>query len=392
MKTINWNLIVIVLLGFVCNTKLMAQSVPYKIAVFAPVYLDSAFDGNDVKPGNTLSKNILPGLDFYNGVMLAVDSLQNEGIQAEVYFYDLKNAGLPLHTILEQEPMQQVSLIIAAFNNIADIKTLAGFAAEKKIPLISSTLPNNGGVSGNPYFTVINPTLKTHCEELYKYLQRNFSTNTILFFKRKGAVENWILSAFSDIARNTPSLPLKMKTIELSDTFTVNQALQYLDSTRKNILICGSLNENFSIRLVKSVSLAAGYYNTTIVGMPNWDALRDLDKSDCKAVDIIYTTPYNFNRNDKTIIAVTNKYRTLLNGRPGDMVFKGYESMYHFTKLLEEHGKEMNYYLSEKKFKLFNDFDIRPVINKTNRLQTDYLENRKLYFIKKNSGQIKSIS
>jgi len=391
MKIITRNIIVLLLLGFVYNTKLMAQSVPYKIAVFAPVYLDSAFDGNDLKPGNTISKSIIPGLDFYNGVLLAIDSLQNEGIQAEVYFYDLKNTGLPLHTILSQESMQQISLIIAAFNNIADIKTLAGFAAEKKIPLISSTLPNNGGVTGNPYFTVVNPTLKTHCEELYKYLQRNFSTNNILFFKRKGAVENWILSAFSDIARNTPSLPLKMKTIELSDTFTVSQVLQYMDSTRKNILICGSLNENFSIRLVKSLSLAAGTYTATVMGMPNWDALKDLDKPDCKGVDIIYTTPYNFNRNDKTIIAITSKYKNLLNGRPGDMVFKGYESMYHFTKLLQEHGKEMNYYLSEKKFKLFNDFDIRPVINKANRLQTDYQENRKLYFIKKNSGQIKSI-
>ena len=164
-----------------------------------------------------------------------------------------------------------------------------------------------------------------------------------------------------------------------------------MDSTRKNILICGSLNENFSIRLVKSLSLAAGTYTATVMGMPNWDALKDLDKPDCKGVDIIYTTPYNFNRNDKTIIAITSKYKNLLNGRPGDMVFKGYESMYHFTKLLQEHGKEMNYYLSEKKFKLFNDFDIRPVINKANRLQTDYQENRKLYFIKKNSGQIKSI-
>ncbi|MFX7763894.1 hypothetical protein ABTK05_19745, partial [Acinetobacter baumannii] len=59
--------------------------------VFAPVYLDSAFDGNTYKLGNTnLPRHILPGLDFYNGIMLAVDSLNKENQPLDIYFYDTK--------------------------------------------------------------------------------------------------------------------------------------------------------------------------------------------------------------------------------------------------------------------------------------------------------------
>ena len=65
----------------------------YKIAVFTPLYIDSAFIGNDYKLGsNNLPKTILPGLEFYNGIMLAIDSLQTEHASLEVNVYDTKSS------------------------------------------------------------------------------------------------------------------------------------------------------------------------------------------------------------------------------------------------------------------------------------------------------------
>ncbi len=374
-------------------TKVSSQTSTLKVAVFAPVYLDSAFDGNNYKLGNnSLPKTILPGLDFYNGVSMAIDSLQSSGINAEVLFYDLKSNTAPLASVLQSEEMSSVSLIIASVNNNNDAKLLAGFASMKRVPLISSTFPNNGSISNNEYFIAINPALRTHCEEIYRFLQRNYSTGNILFFTRKGAVENWIQSTFSEIAKATPSVPLKIKTVELSDTFSIKQLATYLDSTKKNVLVCGSLNETFGVKMIKALSNISSTYTATIIGMPNWDGLKELDKPGCKGVDIIYSSPYNFNRQDKNVISITNKYKSVFNGRPSDMFFKGYESMFHFTHLLTEHSNtSIIYFLSEKKFKLFNDFDIRPTLNKTNKQRIDFFENRKLYFIKKNDGQIKTV-
>ncbi|MFX7870763.1 hypothetical protein ABTK02_22495, partial [Acinetobacter baumannii] len=79
-------------------------------------------------------------------------------------------------------------LIIASFTNRSELKTLTDYAAIYKIPLISATYPNDGGVSDNPYFILLNSTLRTHCKELYKYVQRNYATGNIVYFNRKGAV------------------------------------------------------------------------------------------------------------------------------------------------------------------------------------------------------------
>ncbi|MCX6205587.1 MAG: hypothetical protein NTZ19_04960 [Bacteroidetes bacterium] len=367
-----------------------AQHPVAKVAVFAPIYMDSAFSDNNYKLGNNISKNILPGLDFYNGVMLAVDSLNAEGVNAEVFFYDTKSSSEPIQKILEKPELAGLSLIIAFFNNRTEINPLADFAAIHQIPLISETYPNDGGVTENPYFVLINPTLKTHADAIYKYLQKNNATNNIVWVKRKGAMEDMIQSYFVENNKKTPALPLRMKTVELIDSFSTADLLSSLDSNRQNIIICGTLNEPFSISIIKTLS-ANKDYTTQVIGMPTWDGLKDLTKPELKGVDVIYSSPYNYSRTDKLGLTITTKYRNKFLSRPSDQVFKGYESVYHFTKLAIKHQANLIHNLSDKSFKLFNDFDIQPVKLKKESLQPDYLENRKLYFIKKVDGQIKSV-
>ena len=361
----------------------------YKIAVFSPIYLDSAFNGDTYKAGiNNLPKSVLPGLDFYNGVMMAIDSLQQEGINAEVFVYDTKSTSI--NSIIQKKELNDVSLIIASFTNRAEIKPLADFALIKKIPLISSTYPNDIGIKNNPYFVILNSTLRAHCEELYKHLQKYYATGNIVMFRKKGVVEDLIQSFFAESAKTTAAIPLKIKTVELSDTFNTRNVLFALDSTIKNIVICGTINEAFGLRLVRALSASPDYISIAI-GMPTWDGIKDLDKPDCKGVDIVYSTPYNFSRTDKTVNLFISNYKTKYSGRPSDMAFKGFESMYHFTKLLLVHDQNTINFLSDKNYKLFNDFDIRSVKSRSSN-NIDYLENRKLYFIKKADGTIKSVN
>ena len=71
--------VLVFLLIFICSKYVPAQGNKHRIAVFSPIYLDSAFNGNTFKLwGNYLPKNMLPGLEFYDGVMMAIDSLKSD--------------------------------------------------------------------------------------------------------------------------------------------------------------------------------------------------------------------------------------------------------------------------------------------------------------------------
>jgi hypothetical protein len=73
------------------------------------------------------------------------------------------------------------------------------------------------------------------------------------------------------------------------------------------------------------------------------------------------------------------------------MVFKGFEMTYHFAKLLIKHRNNLVNNLSDKSFTPFNQFMLEPIRLKSTSIKPDFLENRKLYFIKKQGGNVKSI-
>ncbi|WP_295233895.1 ABC transporter substrate-binding protein [Sediminibacterium sp.] len=368
------------------NGLLAQQPTPLKIAVFAPIYLDTVFNGSNYTLGNNnLPRTVLPGLDFYNGIQLAIDSLNAEGQSLTVLFYDSKSNTQSVKQLLSTEALQDVSMIIASFNNRNDIKPLADFALNKQIPLISMTYPNDGGVKANPYFALVNPTLTTHVEGIFKYLQKNYPTEPILYLKRQGGLEDMIEGLFKDLNKKTPGLPLKIKTVAATDSTNIASFNSVLDSTKINIIFCGSLNENFGMNLVKTTA-ANKSYKSILIGMPTWDAIKDLGKG----TEIIYSTPYNYNRIDKLAQYINQSYRSKVAGRPSDMVFKGFEAMFHFGKLLIKHQNNIASQLSDNSFKLFNEFDFVPV--KTNGEPIPaYLENKRIYFVKKTDGVIKSI-
>jgi len=359
-----------------------------KVAVFAPLYIDSAFTNDTYKLGKAnLPKYLLPGLDFYNGVMLAIDSLNAEKTALEVQIYDTKSSSMGIDELLEQPELQDVSLLIASFNNRTDIKPLADFAKEKNILLISATYPNDGGIEDNPNFVLLNPTLTAHIEAVYKYVHRTYPLDNITLFRRKGGTEDQIQTILGNLNKRTGGIPLKLKTIELTDSFTTQQVTAYLDSTKRNVVICGTLNEGFGLLLSKALS-SSKQYPAVVIGMPTWDALRDIGTG----IDMVYTTPYNYFRQDKLSSQLSEKYRARFAGRASDLVFKGFETMYRFSKLLIKYGPELKNNLSAKEFKLFNDFDIQAVTAEENNAVTNYLENKKLYLVHKQDGKLKSVN
>jgi len=149
--------------------------------------------------------------------------------------------------------------------------------------------------------------------------------------------------------------------------------------------------ESFGLNVVKALSSNESYHCTAI-GMPTWDGIKEMNGKDCKNVEIVYSTPFVYSSNNINLTReMTANYRNKYYSRPSDMVYKGFETTYHFTKLLTKHRYNLINNLSDKDFVLFNQFDIRPVKVKATNVKPDYLENKKLYFIKKQEGAVKSI-
>jgi hypothetical protein len=365
----------------------------HRIAIFAPLYLDSAFDSYDDYryAKNVFPKFINPGLEFYEGAQMALDSLNKEYAPLEVFIYDTRSATETILQQLNKTEMDSVELIIT-YCNSAEVKTFADAGLKKNIPVINANLPNDGSVTGNPFFVMLNSTLRTQCEGIYKHIQKYYSLNPLIVFRKKGLLEDRIKSYLDEFGKKTVAIPLQIKYVDLTDTFTVNQLKPYLDTANEAMCIAGSLDENFGKRLAKQLAILKKQgYLSIVMGMPTWDNIREFNKTEYKGIEIVYSTPFYNSKADKVSQSITNYFNKVMFARPSDMVFRGYEVTWKYARLLLQYGKDIASSLANKQSKIFTDFDIQPVLNKQN-LTLDYFENKKLYFLKWKDGVIKGIN
>lgn len=363
----------------------------HTIAIFLPLYLDSAFDASgEFAYGKKFPKFLNPGLEFYEGVQLAADSMSKMGTRLNVLIYDTRSEKNPISEIVQRPEFSQVELIIGQVT-YGEIRLLADVAKKKNIPFINTNAPNDGGVTNNPGLIILNSTLKTHIQSIYKFLQRSYGTSPIVVFRKKGVQEDVLQKYFQEIESNTSSVSLRLKFVTLNNNFSIAQLKPYLDSNRLTMCIAGSLDDQFATQLTKQLAVLNSTYPVTVMGMPTWDVSTEFEKKDYRGLEIFYSTPFYNAKMDKVSISISNYFKNNLYSRPTDMAFRGYECLMHFGKLLVEKGANLGSSIGEKKYKVFTDFDIQPVFLNKQSPTLDYFENRKIYFVKLLDGVIKSV-
>lgn len=357
----------------------------YHIAIFSPLYLDSAFNGSIYKYGKGFPKFVQPGLDFVQGAKVALDSLPLPKGTIQANIYDCKAQIQNIAWLIDNHKLDSVDMIVGSVKD-ADLTKLAAFAKQKNIPFVSATSPNDGGITGNPFYIMVNATLRAHCESIFSSILQDTSAKKIYLCRKKGAQEDKIADYFKSINDADGKPLLNIETINVENDFS--SLKNKLDSNTKSVIIGGSLNEEFCAGLVNAAFDLKETYPLEIIGMPNWDAFEDLRKSKLKDFGIKYTASYYNAKIDMYSKKLQSVYGKKYKGSATDMSYKGFEAVYFFAKLLVKYPDELMNHLNEPQFKVINEFNFKPAfVNKASTVP-DYFENKHLYLMKILNGKV----
>ncbi|MEO6330283.1 MAG: hypothetical protein ABIO55_15220 [Ginsengibacter sp.] len=376
-----------------CNKEISAQNITdttkpriYKIAVFAPLYLDSVFTDNKLRSDRSIPKLVIPALEFVQGAQIAFDSLTLDNHKVEAFIYDTKSFTEPLSQLLQGNKLNNVNLIIGSVRD-TDLRELADFSLSKNIPFISATFPNDGGITGNPFLVIMNSTLKGHCEGIYSYILQNHGTDKIYLFKKPGAQEDKIATLFKTLNEQEGKPLLNIQTITFDSSFSEFAFRKKLDSNRNSIIIGGSLNESFAKNLSNVCYASRESYPLTLIGMPNWDGFKFFKDDSYKDFPVYFTIPYYNPKTNSLSTMLEDEYNSRFKTIPGDLVYRGFESAWYFTKLLTRYPDDLMLHLNDKSLKIINDYNFRPVLLKDETLP-DYFENKHLYVMRIMNGKV----
>lgn len=361
----------------------------FQVAVFTPLFLDSAFDASiDYTYGTSFPKFINPGLEFYEGIELAADSLSKIGVQLDVRVYDTRSERSSVSKIIGSKEFETFDLILGHVNG-TEARLLASAASKNTVPFINVNYPNDAGIQNNPYYVILNSTLTTQLQSLYKLLQRNFALADIIYIRTKSTSDERLLTNFKEIEKNTSGVPIKFKYLTIEGDYIGSQLEKYLDSNKNNVFVVGNLDVNFGNKLIQNLSDFGESYNTTVIGMPTWDNIQ-FAKNAHENIEVVYGTPFYIDPVDSLAVRIHDDFKEKFYSRPSDMVYRGFETLLHFTRLLQQHGSNIASSIGEKKYSVFTDFNIQPVLDKKT-MTLNYFENQKIYFIRRTGKEIKGV-
>jgi hypothetical protein len=357
----------------------------YRVAIFAPLYLDSAFTGYQLRSESSIPKFTIAGADFVQGAQIALDTLNLNGQHVQAYIFDSKSFSEPVPSLIKNNKLDNIDLIIGSVKE-PEYSQLAQFALQKNIPFVSATYPNDGNIRQNPNLLIANSTLKANCEGIFSYIMQKHGTDNIYLVKKKN--DNRIDNYFREINYADGKPLLKIKSIMLDSSISSTGLKYLLDTTKPIVVIGASLDESFSKKLADACYPISKTNPMVFIGMPNWDGFSSWYKKDAYPdFPIRYTSPHYDVKNNAFGNYLQNKYFDLYRIRPSDMAEKGFEITYYFTSILINHPGAFMQNINDTLYAPFHDFNFRAV-NHSKYSPVDYYENKHLFIMQILNGQI----
>ncbi len=111
----------------------------------------------------------IKAIEFYEGVMMALDTLKKEGVNLFVEVYDTQRDTNVVKSLLQTRALQEADLILGPLTS-SNLSIVAEFAKTSQKILVSPLNSRSDITTNNPYYLQINPSFDVHSRYMINHL------------------------------------------------------------------------------------------------------------------------------------------------------------------------------------------------------------------------------
>jgi ABC-type branched-subunit amino acid transport system substrate-binding protein len=231
-------------------------------------------------------------VEFYEGALLALDSLKKQGISVELSVYDIAPNRQALNRVLQTPALQKVDLIIGPARS-DDLGPVSEFSQRHKIKLVYPLSNTNPELWKNPYLFQINTPDTLLFDKMANEIVRQASTQNLLVILPAG--EDAYANAFMDKFRKKVyfqefALNNKIKYKEYRMTRAdenLNNLRALLDPIGKNYVVIPTNQEATISEIIPALAGVKEKMKAqvTLFGMTEWLRAQSIDPEDMFALN-----------------------------------------------------------------------------------------------------------
>jgi LysM repeat protein/ABC-type branched-subunit amino acid transport system substrate-binding protein len=316
-----------------------AASKEYNIGLMLPLQAQSfASYDLDEEGDRTISPKTDNFMHFYEGVLLALDTMRHCGMNAKLHVFDTNQNKETVKKIVDSGQLNGLDLIIGPV--YPELQTLvADFAIRNKIAMVSPLSADGTLENNHPYYFKVVPDRAYIIRKTAEYVaDEYFDANIIILNTGSQTKDEKELAA---------QLRQKMAMAGQSDRIREYAYSPGNSSGLRNIsrqdgenvfLITTETEADVSAAINSLNTLASSGYPVTLFSLSNMQRFRSIETEYFHQDKLSYLTPYYVNYQAGSVSSFIRKFRNTFAAEPNQYSFQGYDVALYFMTALYRFG------------------------------------------------------
>jgi LysM repeat protein/ABC-type branched-subunit amino acid transport system substrate-binding protein len=303
------------------------------IALALPFQLDKVTQNSKID-GNTDKF-----LEFYQGMLLAIDSLRKTGLSFNFYVFDSGRTEMETKAMLEKQELKNMDILIGPAYT-AQIKPMSDFALMNNVKLVIPFSSRSDDTKINPNIIQINTPLPQQYELTADLITDYFKDKNIVFirFKTDSYNDKYALGDTVEMILRTRNIPFKK--VEYG---TMENIRNELSGIHENILIPLTTNQVALSQILPVLNMLGEKNKISLLGFPEWQTYQSISK-DLFRLNTYFTSSFYIDYKDPEVKNYLRKYRSFYNSEPVNASpqysMLGYDITMFFSQAVARYGHD----------------------------------------------------
>ena len=335
----------------------------YHVALLLPFYLDMNDTISARQKGfdeETIYKKSGIALQFYQGALLALDSLRKLGVAVKLHVFDTENDTSKVNTFVRNNDSINYNLIIGPLYK-SNFRIVSEYSRKNSVPIVVPVPQSNKILLGNEFVSKTAPSRYIQMETIANHVVTKYNKDENVFVINTGEDDKKLLAAFLRKAR-----AIEDTLGEMQDTLRMvsfgklkeEKIIMHLDSTVQNVIVVPTVDPVFVYDLLTLLNGLSKDYDCVVYGLDKWQSFDNLEPDFLHNLNIHLTSPYYVDYERPDVNALVKLFREKYFTEPSKYGFLGYDVALYYIGLLDKYGVNMQSYLdNETKDGIAQKFD-----------------------------------
>lgn len=325
--------------------KNMLDTSEYRIALMLPFYFSDLDSISQIEEKTAEPDFIKPFafVQFYEGFMLAVDSLTKLGLNADIFVYNVEEDVEQAKQLLQNPELTSMDLIIGPLYSNS-FTLIADFAESYQIPIVNPLSTRDEILYDNPYVFKLQPSEDDQFKMLVDVLNKDFARAQIFIARHNPYRETLVFDKLRDVLnRELLTRPLPFTDLYHEIVYTRDSLYTFEHNAtpdEDNVVVAYSESKVFVLDILRSLNELRDTFNITVIGMPKWKEIDGLELVQLNNLNThIFAEDY-INYQSEAVRLFVRKFRGKYFTEPIKYGFDGYDTGWYFLSALLKFGDD----------------------------------------------------